>query len=182
MLYLVDHNRHLDGTILIVVLFILVHDCFGTYPSFSLKENGILVTSKSVFSEFYPVYNIGNEEKMATFGKLSESDASKEDWNSYTGQLNFYFVANGITDADRKRAMLLSSCGASCYKLFRGLTQPEKPENKTYEDLVKLMEKHQRPTPNPIAERFKFNSRNRQPGESISTYMSVLRQLTEYCE
>ena len=44
------------------------------------------------------------------------------------------------------------------------------------------MEKHQRPTPNPIAERFKFNSRNRQPGESISTYMSKLRRLTEYCE
>ena len=57
VLYLEDCNSHLDGTTLTVVLFILAHDCFGTYPSFSLKENGVLATSKSVLSEFYPVYN-----------------------------------------------------------------------------------------------------------------------------
>ena len=57
VLYLVDCDRHLDGTILIDVLFILAHDCFGAYSSFSLKENGVLVTSKSVLSEYYPVYN-----------------------------------------------------------------------------------------------------------------------------
>ena len=43
------------------------------------------------------------------------------------------------------------------------------------------MKKHQNPRPNPIAERFKFNSRNRLPDESISTYMAELRRLTEHC-
>ena len=57
VLYLVECDCDLDGTILIVVLFILAHNCFGTYPSFSLKENGVLATSKSVLSEFYPLYN-----------------------------------------------------------------------------------------------------------------------------
>ena len=69
---------------------------------------------------------------MASFGKLSEYNANKEDWNSYVEQLDFFFVANGITDITQKRAILLSSCGTSYYNLFRGLTQPEKPGDKTY--------------------------------------------------
>ena len=120
---------------------------------------------------------------MASFGKLSEYNANKEDWNSYGGeQLDFFFVANGITDITQKRAILLSSCGTSCYKLFRGLTQPEKPGDKTYTQLVELMKTHRNPKPNPIAERFKFNSRNRLPDESIADYMVELRRLTEHCD
>ena len=44
------------------------------------------------------------------------------------------------------------------------------------------MYKHQNPKPNPISERFKFNSHSRQPKESISAYMAVLRKLTEFCD
>ena len=118
---------------------------------------------------------------MATFGKINEFDSSKEDWNSYVEQLEFFFVANGIEENARKRAILLTSCGAACYKLFRGLTQPQKPGDKTYAQLIQLMKLHQNPEPNQIAERFKFNSRNRMPGESIAKYMAELRRLTEHC-
>ncbi len=62
--------------------------------------------------------------KMATFGKLSEFDASKEDWQSYVESLDFFFEANNIENWSQKRAILLSSCGAPFYKLFRGLVQP----------------------------------------------------------
>ena len=66
---------------------------------------------------------------MATFGNLNAFDVEKEDWNSYVEQLDFFFVANTIVDPARKRAIMLSSCGAACYKLFRGLTQPDKPKD-----------------------------------------------------
>ena len=44
------------------------------------------------------------------------------------------------------------------------------------------MEGHLHPSPNPIAERFRFNTRDRQPSETISEYMAVLRKLSEHCE
>lgn len=119
---------------------------------------------------------------MGTFGKLSEFEASKEDWQSYVERVDFFFEANNIENVSQKRAILLSSCGASCYKLFRGLVQPAKPGDKSYTELVQLMLDHRRPKPNPIAERFKFNSRNRLPDESIADYVAELRRLTEYCE
>ena len=43
------------------------------------------------------------------------------------------------------------------------------------------MQTHQHPTPNPIAERFTFNMRNRHQGETISDCMANLRRLTEFC-
>ncbi len=49
-------------------------------------------------------------------------------------------------------------------------------------ELVQLMLDHRCPEPNPIAERFKFNSRNRLPDESIADCVAELRRLTEYCE
>ena len=44
------------------------------------------------------------------------------------------------------------------------------------------MKNHQNPKRNPIAERFIFNSRNRQPNENISDYMAELRRLSQHCE
>ena len=104
---------------------------------------------------------------MATvaFGKLEEFDGSKEEWNSYIERLEFYFEANGISeDTDnngaRRRAILLTCVGATTYKVIRSLCSPDKPNEKTYADIKTLMEDHQHPVPNVIAERFRFNSRN----------------------
>ena len=47
--------------------------------------------------------------------------------------------------------------------------------------VIQLMGTYRNPKPNHIADRFKFNSRNRLPDEAISTYIAELRQLTEHC-
>ena len=41
---------------------------------------------------------------------------------------------------------------------------------------------HQNPSPNIIAEQFKFNSRVRNAKESVSMFVAELRKLTEYYE
>ena len=41
------------------------------------------------------------------------------------------------------------------------------------------MKKHLTPAPSEIVERFKFNSRFRWPGESVSSYMAELRALEQ---
>ena len=65
--------------------------------------------------------------------------------------------------------------------MFRSLTQPSNPGEKNYAELVELTETYRNPNPSPIAERFKFNSRNRLPDETISNYIAELRQVTEHC-
>ena len=118
----------------------------------------------------------------SNYGKLSEYDSSKEDWQSYIERLELYFTANDIDDEEKRKAILLTSCGIECYHLFKGLTTPTKPVDKTFIELVTLMTNHENPKRNPIAERFVFNMRNRKLGESISQYMAELRRLSQYCE
>ena len=66
----------------------------------------------------------------------------------------------------------MSVCGKKTYKLMRNLCAPEKPGDKTFDDLVKLVKDHQNPKPSETVQRFKFNTRDRNPNESISTYVA----------
>ncbi|XP_057298423.1 uncharacterized protein K02A2.6-like [Hydractinia symbiolongicarpus] len=118
---------------------------------------------------------------MATYGKIGEFDPATELWNNYIERVNQFYIANDIADATKKRAILLSSCGAKAYQLLRGLSNND-PASKSYDQLVQLMKDHLYPTPNSIAERFRFNTRDRQPSETISQYLAVLRRLSEHCE
>ena len=91
-------------------------------------------------------------------------------------------MANEIQDDTKKRAILLSACGAKIYKLFKGLIDPEKPSTVSFINLIQTMKKHQSPTPNQIAERFNFNIRDRTETESVSSYVVELRRLTQHCD
>ena len=101
---------------------------------------------------------------------------------SYVERLDQYFAANDITEAEKKRATLLSFVGAVTYKLIRNLTTPNGPTSSTYKDITELVQEHYNPKPSTIVERFKFNSPNQQSGESISNYVANLRQMTEFCD
>ena len=65
--------------------------------------------------------------------------------------------------------------------MFQSLSQPSNPGEKGYTELVQLMETYWNPKPNPMANRFKSNSRNRLPDETNSTYIAELRQSTQHC-
>ena len=74
---------------------------------------------------------------MATHGSIGEYNSTREDWLSYTERLIQYFVANGISEeGDKRRAILLSSCGAATYQLIHNLVAPDKPMDKTFAELV----------------------------------------------
>ncbi|CAC5366946.1 unnamed protein product [Mytilus coruscus] len=117
------------------------------------------------------------------YGRIDEFDDNSEDWIQYTiHRLNHYFIANNIESMEKKRAILLSACGKKTYKLMRNSSAPQKPGEKTYDDIVKLVTDHQNPKPSSIAQRCKFNSRSRQPNESVSQFVAELRQISEHCD
>ena len=103
-----------------------------------------------------------------------------EDWTSYKERLRLFFTANWITDED-KQAVFLTTCGAATYTLFCSLAVPKKPSIVPVADLLKLASAHYHPKPSLAVQRFRFNSRTRQAGESVAAYLAELKRLSEHC-
>ena len=116
-----------------------------------------------------------------THGRVGKFDPNLEDWTSYTERLQQYFTANDVTE-NKQRAVLLSGCGVATYRLIKNLTAPDKPTDKSFTQLVKLVADHHNPKRSVIVEHFRrFNIRNRQQGESVATFIGELRHLNRYC-
>jgi len=118
---------------------------------------------------------------MAAHGTISEFSSSQETWTSYIERLEQYLAANKVEDADQQKAILLSVCGPATYRLIRNLASPKKPTELKLKEIVELVGKHHDPKPSVIVQRYRFNTRNRRGGESISTYVAELRHLSEHC-
>ena len=78
--------------------------------------------------------------------------------------------------------MLLSVIGAKTYSLLRNLVSPDKPQDKSFDQLVEALRRHFEPKPAVIAEHFHFHRRNQHVGESIADYMAELRRLSTHCQ
>ena len=117
----------------------------------------------------------------ATFERIGEFEPDKEDWTSYLERLGHFLHANGIDDDDKKRSVFLSVIGPGAYKLLRSLLSPKKPGDKPFKSLTEVMTKHCKPVLSEIVQSYKYHTRFRQPGETVSTYVSELRSLAEHC-
>lgn len=117
-------------------------------------------------------------------GKIKEFDIFSDDsnWDEYVERLQYYFVANDITGAGKKRAVLLSCCGGKVYRLVRNLCAPDLPDTKTYDELVHLIGEHLNPKPLVIAERYRFYLRTQSETENVSQFKAALQRLTEHCQ
>ena len=110
-----------------------------------------------IFSKYWADIS-GDEDKleMAVHGQLSAFNSTEDDWQSYTERLEFYFTANNIEDAEKRRAILLSVCGAATYKRIKSLISPSKPTEKSFDKIVQLMSDHYNPKPTATVQRCLF--------------------------
>ena len=119
---------------------------------------------------------------MNTFGNIGEFNAERETWPLYVDRLKQFFEANDVKAQGKKRAILLSVCGADTYKLISSLVAPEKPGDKTFDELIAVTKNHFNPKPSVIVERYKFNSKVRQPHQSVSQFIAELRHIAQHCD
>lgn len=117
----------------------------------------------------------------ALVGNIGTFDESVEQWSSYTERFEYFVLANGIK-AEVVVPTFLTVMGGKTFNLLRSLVTPEKPGDKSYDEIVATLKGHYSPKPLIIAERFRFNKRNQEEGESISQFVAVLKQLSEHCE
>ena len=78
----------------------------------------------------------------------------------------------------KKRAIFLSTSGAETFKLVCSLAAPSTPREPTCAQLVDLHNEHYNPKKAAAVQRYKFNSRICQPGESIAMYVTELYKET----
>ena len=119
---------------------------------------------------------------MVKHGQIGAFDPERDDWQSYVERTNFYFIANGITNEGKKKAILLTEIGGKAYQAIQNLLVPSNPSDATFDEIVNLMQEHMKPTPSVIVQRFKFNTRERKPNESIANFLAELREIAQYCE
>ena len=79
---------------------------------------------------------------MATHGHPGPFDSAHEDWDSYVERLQLYCIANDIEDAEKRRAILLRTCGASMYRTIKNVLSPRAPADVSSNDIVKDMFAH----------------------------------------
>lgn len=97
-------------------------------------------------------------------------------------RMEYFFDANGISEASKKRSFFLSVCGTKTYKLIKILCLPASPTNKPYSELVDMMTRLQTPNPMSVADRFKFHGRKQKPDETIGDYLKSLKIHAQGCE
>ena len=91
-------------------------------------------------------------------GRIDEYDGTKEDWSQHVERVDHFFAANGITVADKKKSAFLAVIGLATYALARNLVSPDKPGEKSYDELVKAMKDHFNPTLSETIQRARFKS------------------------
>ncbi|XP_049267771.1 uncharacterized protein LOC125756851 [Rhipicephalus sanguineus] len=120
---------------------------------------------------------------MATpdFGRLPEFSGSSGSWRSWYGRLQFFFEANDITDASKKRAHLLTLCGEQTYDVVCALVQPKQPNQVSYDDIVEMLKAHFDPQPSEVFCRARFQRRDQRHDETVSDYVTALKKLAADC-
>lgn len=116
---------------------------------------------------------------MAAHGKLEEFPGSG--WSSWAERLDFFFEANDVVQPGKKKALLLTLCGAATYETVRALVAPRSPAEVEYAELMAVLREHFDPRPSELYSRSQFQRRNQQPGESVSEYVAALKKLAVHC-
>ena len=122
-----------------------------------------------------PVRNIGKVQKSAVGA----------DFEAYAEQLEFFFVANGVTDSKQKKAVLLTNLPTKTYHLAKDLDGPDIVKRRfshVYDTIVEHLQKQLKPQKSALVARYEFDNRERNAGETVSQYVLVLKHIGTDCK
>ncbi|XP_026682850.1 uncharacterized protein LOC113469390 [Diaphorina citri] len=118
---------------------------------------------------------------------LEVFDPDEEDFSSYKERLENFFTMRGMTGQSQehdsaKRSVLLGCLKRDQFKQLSALTVPHKPSEKSYNELVEILEKRFDPISNVHTERHRFLSRVQTKSESLTSYISALKMIGQKCQ
>lgn len=114
-------------------------------------------------------------------GNLPYFSMGYSDWHVYCERLEQYFEVNDI-DAEKRRALLLTSLDETVYKTLRDVCHPSLPKERTYDELLQLLSKQFVVRTSVYRERVSFYTAKQERGETIATWFARLKKLSVDCK
>ncbi|XP_045763671.1 uncharacterized protein K02A2.6-like [Maniola jurtina] len=115
------------------------------------------------------------------FGKIEPFDLFGGKWSLYVRRVEQFIFLNEIKST-HKVATLVTLVGERTYNLMCDLCAPNKPEEKTFEELVTIVKNHLEPQRSIYVEREVFRQRKQKAGESILEFLQQLKHLATECK
>lgn len=85
---------------------------------------------------------VGLLGSLSTFIELYRPYHKTSDCSVFSERLNQFLNSNNISDENKKRAILLNTLSEECYVMVRNLCVPDLPSEKSFEDLLKILQGH----------------------------------------
>ena len=107
-------------------------------------------------------------------------------WKLWKEQWENYAIVVGVDDKDEKvkKAIFLNAIGTEAYKAFKNMDNPTIEgdlEVKKLSAVIRMFDIHAAAYTNVIYERYMFNQRSQLHDESVSTYITCLKELVITC-
>ena len=117
----------------------------------------------------------GIKKHQQDMGKSNVPNFNPDDerWSDFNGRFRAYLHLNDIAD-EKKVSALISALHPKCYALLVNLCRPVEPFDKTFDQLVQLLQEHFEPRPSLITERFKFHQSVQGSNESLNDFVARL--------
>lgn len=106
------------------------------------------------------------------------------DFKAYPEQLEFFFLANGVTDLKQKKAVLLTDLPTEMYQLAKDLMALMLREDSLmYDTIIECLQKQLlKPPKSALVSRYEFDNQANNAGETVSQYVAVLKRLAADCK
>ena len=79
-------------------------------------------------------------------GSITEFNSGNEKIGAYLERVQLFFEANGIKD-DKQVPVFLTVIGSTTYALLSNLVSPDKPKEKSFQQLAEVLRRHFDPKP-----------------------------------
>ena len=117
------------------------------------------------------------------FGEVGAYDNS-QDWQTYEGRFRLFLEANGVTEARRQRAVLLSTIGPTAFKVVENLNAPMAltDDAVTFDTLVEQLRPFYGKKPSIMAARSEFTRFKQLESQTVDEYSLLLRVQAVNCD
>ena len=115
---------------------------------------------------------------VTAVGQFNEAN---EPFETYVERLRLTFRVAKVEE-DLQKEAFLAVVGPKTYGVIKDLVSPEKPTDKSLDELISVLERHLSPQPLVIAERFQFHNRVQGENEDVGAFTLALRKLSSTCD
>ena len=125
----------------------------------------------------------GIQSNLPVPSRLDMSGNIAENWKKWKQVWDSFEIASRLNQQENKYrvATFITCIGSEALEVYNGLPFEAKENKQVMSKVLELMERHCIGQTNVIYERYCFNNRNQESGESFDAYLTVLRTLAKTC-